>query len=114
MRFHWYRIRKELETSQKECEELKSKARRDRLTLENQLDMEKVRSEVEKKKSAAQIETLQKEKVAYFCFCRYIYCLNLNLTHRTYICGIVVVVLPRFSAFEVQFGRTFHFVQLQN
>lgn len=47
--------------------EAMSKARKDRLTLENQLDMEKVRAEVEKKKFQAQYESLQKEKVMLWC-----------------------------------------------
>ena len=59
-------MRKELEASERNCEEIKSKSRRDRLTLENQLDMEKVRAEVEKKKFASQLEALQKEKVSTF------------------------------------------------
>ena len=61
--FLCFSLQKELETSGKNCEEIKSKARRDRLTLENQLDMEKVRAEVERKKFASQLEVLQKEKV---------------------------------------------------
>lgn len=52
--------------SEANCEEIKTKCRRDRLTLENQLDMEKVRAEVEKKKFASQLEVLQKEKVSLF------------------------------------------------
>ncbi|CAK8683437.1 unnamed protein product [Clavelina lepadiformis] len=52
----------ELEQCQQDCEEIKAKARRDRLTLENQLDMEKVRAEADRKKLQSQLEIAQKEK----------------------------------------------------
>ncbi|XP_078494943.1 TATA element modulatory factor [Ciona intestinalis] len=56
------RLKKIIEENEEQHSEAMSKARRDRVNLENQLDMEKVRSEVEKKKFQSQVETVQKEK----------------------------------------------------
>nr|CAB3267122.1 TATA element modulatory factor [Phallusia mammillata] len=56
------KLNRDLEMKEHSHAEVMSKARKDRLTLENQLDMEKVRAEVEKKKFQAQYESLQREK----------------------------------------------------
>ena len=59
----FFRLEGELLKKNSELEKLESKARRERLTLENQLDVEKARFDAEKKKLQAQLDTSSKEKV---------------------------------------------------
>ena len=68
--FHHFLCRLEGEIHRKttEFEQLESKARRERLTLENQLDVEKTKFDTEKKKLQAQLETSAKEKVTNTSF----------------------------------------------
>ena len=72
--FTFSSLTNELEQCQQDCEEIKAKARRDRLTLENQLDMEKVRAEADRKKLQSQLEIAQKEKVSFACHPRIFFC----------------------------------------
>ena len=58
-----YRLEGDLLRQNAEFEKLESKARRERLTLENQLDVEKARFDAEKKKLQTQLDASSKEKV---------------------------------------------------
>lgn len=55
-------LNKELSNLRKAHQELLSKAKKEKLTLENQLQMEKVRSEADRKKYTTHQESLQREK----------------------------------------------------